>query len=60
MVHLESIREPTTAIEREKRIKGWGRAKKLALIELYNPGWEDLGLAYGLTPTPPDPSLRSG
>jgi putative endonuclease len=34
-----SIRE---AIEREKRLKGWTRAKKLALIEEMNPRWKDL------------------
>ncbi|WP_421945611.1 GIY-YIG nuclease family protein [Pedobacter sp.] len=27
------------AIEREKEIKGWSRAKKNALIELENPHW---------------------
>lgn len=31
------------AIEREKQIKGWTRAKKIALIEKVNPHWEDLG-----------------
>ena len=30
------------AIEGEKRIKGWSRLKKLALIEAKNPHWEDL------------------
>ena len=30
------------AIACEKRIKGWTRAKKLALIEEMNPHWEDL------------------
>lgn len=30
------------AIEREKEIKGWLRNKKIALIELENPGWEFL------------------
>ncbi len=60
LVHVEAISEPIAAIEREKRIKGWVRIKKLALIEAYNPDWEDLGERLGLTPTPPDPSLRSG
>jgi predicted GIY-YIG superfamily endonuclease len=30
------------AITREKQIKAGSRAKKLALIEEFNPGWEDL------------------
>jgi predicted GIY-YIG superfamily endonuclease len=30
------------AIAREKRIKGGSRAKKLALIEMSNPDWNDL------------------
>ena len=30
------------AIEREKQIKGWSRAEKIALIEKSNPGWRDL------------------
>jgi putative endonuclease len=30
------------AILREKQLKGGSRAKKLALIEAMNPGWEDL------------------
>jgi len=30
------------AISREKEIKGWRRAKKIALIESINPAWEDL------------------
>jgi predicted GIY-YIG superfamily endonuclease len=30
------------AIAREKQIKGGGRAKKLAMIEVLNPHWRDL------------------
>ncbi|WP_035994991.1 GIY-YIG nuclease family protein [Leptolyngbya sp. KIOST-1] len=30
------------AIAREKQIKGWTRAKKIALIESINPEWKDL------------------
>jgi predicted GIY-YIG superfamily endonuclease len=32
----------TEAIAREKAIKKWNRAWKLALIERSNPAWEDL------------------
>jgi predicted GIY-YIG superfamily endonuclease len=32
----------TSAITREKQIKGGSRRKKLALIEAMNPQWRDL------------------
>jgi putative endonuclease len=31
---------------REKQIKGWVRAKKIALIESLNPEWRDLSLDW--------------
>ena len=31
-----------SAIQREKRIKGWKRAWKMELIENNNPNWQDL------------------
>jgi len=31
-----------SAIQREKRLKGWKRAWKLELIESTNPDWQDL------------------
>ena len=34
------------AIEGEKRIKGWLRSKKIALIESQNPNWEDLSQSW--------------
>ena len=42
LVHLESTASPRDAIAREKEIKRWTRAKKLALIESVNPDWADL------------------
>jgi putative endonuclease len=42
LVYVESFSGIRDAIAREKQIKGWARAKKIALIELQNPGWEDL------------------
>ena len=38
------------AIEREKRIKKWNRAWKLALIEKDNPEWLDLAVELGFEP----------
>jgi putative endonuclease len=46
------------AIEREKQIKGWTRAKKIALIDSLNPDWDDLSETWYAAAQ--DPSLRSG
>jgi putative endonuclease len=43
LVYFEVFGEIRVAIAREKQIKGWVRAKKIALIESFNPWWEDLG-----------------
>ncbi|MBI4730766.1 MAG: GIY-YIG nuclease family protein [Chloroflexi bacterium] len=42
LVYYESGDDISVAIAREKQIKGWLRAKKIALIESMNPNWEDL------------------
>jgi putative endonuclease len=42
LVHLEFFGHIRDAIAREKEIKGWRREKKIRLIELHNPTWEDL------------------
>jgi putative endonuclease len=42
LVFYEKTGNVNTAIEREKQIKGWSRAKKNALVESLNPKWEDL------------------
>jgi putative endonuclease len=36
------------ALTREKQIKGWLRARKIALIESQNPGWQDLAATLHL------------
>jgi putative endonuclease len=54
LVYVEQFTEVRAAVAREKQIKGWTRAKKIALIESVNPGWADLGET--LAPTEPDPS----
>jgi predicted GIY-YIG superfamily endonuclease len=43
-VYYELHEDMTTAIAREKQIKGGSRARKLALIEAGNPTWRDLYL----------------
>ena len=42
LVHVEAFDDISTAIEREKQIKGWSRRKKDALIAQANPEWADL------------------
>jgi putative endonuclease len=42
LVYSEQFDDIRDAIAREKQIKGWARAKKLALIESLNPDWIDL------------------
>jgi putative endonuclease len=42
LVWLERFSEVGAAIAREKQLKRWGRAKKVALIEANNPTWADL------------------
>jgi putative endonuclease len=42
LVWYEEFYTPEQAITAEKRINGWLRAKKIALIEAMNPGWDDL------------------
>ena len=41
LVYFEVTKEVRSAIEREKQIKSWNRARKVALIESQNPTWED-------------------
>jgi putative endonuclease len=42
LVWYEVFPDIEQAIEGEKRIKGWVRRKKIAMIEAQNPHWEDL------------------
>ena len=65
LVYVEPFQNPLAAIEREKEIKGWLRAKKVALIEAQNPGWYDLAEGWFAelkhkAKGNADPSLRSG
>ena len=42
LVYYEPITSIRDAIVREKQLKGWLRAKKVELIEVINPTWQDL------------------
>ena len=46
LVFYESFSDVNEAIAWEKRVKGWTRAKKLALIEEMNPRFEDLNAGW--------------
>jgi putative endonuclease len=47
LVFIERHAHPDTAIAREKQLKGWLRARKIALIEQANPAWVDLSKGWG-------------
>lgn len=47
LVYSERCTGPAGAILREKQLKGWTRAKKIALIGKANPTWVDLSEAWG-------------
>ena len=47
LVYYEVHGDMQSAIKREKQIKKWKRAWKLALIEKQNPTWRDLSDALG-------------
>ncbi len=42
LVHFDQFEDIRVAIQREKTLKKWPRAWKLALIEERNPDWHDL------------------
>jgi putative endonuclease len=42
LVYFETFEDVRNAIEREKQIKAWTRAKRVALIESTNLKWNDL------------------
>ena len=42
LVYFETTTDVRSAIEREKQLKGWRRARKNELVESMNPEWRDL------------------
>ncbi len=46
LVYFERFEDIRNAIERERRIKGWLRIKKIALIVSVNPEWKDLSVEW--------------
>ncbi len=48
LAYHEQTTDISSAIAREKQIKGWRRSKKEELIESLNPRWRDLSIElYG-------------
>lgn len=46
LVYVEPFGQIRAAIAREKQLKGWLRARKIALIESQNPDWKDMAAAW--------------
>ena len=47
LVWFEQFRDVKSAIACEKRLKGWLRRRKVALLEATNPQWLDLSADWG-------------
>jgi putative endonuclease len=43
LVYYEEFQYVDAALAREKQLKNWNRQKKMKLILMLNPKWEDLG-----------------
>jgi putative endonuclease len=58
LMYVEAFRDRAVADAREKQIKKYSRAKKIALFAVSNAHWKDLSRDLFLVRR--DPSLRSG
>ena len=56
LMHVEVLRDVSTAIAREKQIKAWTRAKRVALIDTNNPKWKDLSEEWSQPKHPAGPA----
>ncbi len=59
LLYMEPFVSITEAITREKQLKGWTRAKKLALISRTNPTYADLAEHWYYEHLGPARSLRT-
>ncbi len=59
LVYCERFQSIYDAIDREKKIKGWLRVKKIALIVASNPTWRDLSEDWGKPISPPVSDAQS-
>ncbi|HEY2322962.1 MAG TPA: GIY-YIG nuclease family protein [Thermoanaerobaculia bacterium] len=46
LVYFETLRSERDAAKRERQIKSWTRAKRVALIQSQNPSWVDLSKSW--------------
>lgn len=46
LVYYKETDDVSAAIAREKQLKSWRRARKVALIESMNPRWRDLAVEW--------------
>jgi len=58
LAYFEEYGDIRLAIAREKTIKGWTRAKKIALIQSLNPEWRDLAKDWGCAMLMPGQSIK--
>ena len=58
LVYYENYHDIKQAIDREKQIKGWTRAKKNTLVESLNASWADLSRTLFEPVRGPSPSAR--
>jgi putative endonuclease len=47
LVYYETFKYVNNALAREKQVKAWTRAKRIALIKTMNPAWQDLAEGVG-------------
>ena len=59
LVYYETFKYVNNAIAREKQIKAWTRAKRLALIKTMNPAWQDLAEGWGTATKPQIPRSQN-
>ena len=48
LVYFELTTDAMSAKKRKKQVKGWTRAKKIALIETSNQTWQDLSETWNI------------
>jgi len=46
LIYFEEYQDVNEAIKREKQIKGWIRKRKIELIKIKNPTFNDLSLSF--------------
>ena len=57
LVYYERFDDPRDMVNRERELKRWTRARKVALIEAENPRWQDLAETWGCPMALPNESM---